>query len=201
MPDFQRKLNNLLLSTLVAPGAARDDQCKQDRRRSPMDLSPEIQREMLRQMVTIRRFEERASVEYDEGRIFGGLHCYNGEEAVAVGVCSALTVRIRSSRPIAVTVIASRKARTSRGCLPSSTAARPAIAKARAARCILPISTSACWAQTASWPAASRSSQAPDWPRSLTARARSRFRSSVTAPRMPALSMSVSISRRCGSCR
>ncbi len=54
------------------------------------NLPPDKQREMLRQMLTIRRFEERASVDYHGGRIHGVVHCYIGEEAVAVGVCSAL---------------------------------------------------------------------------------------------------------------
>jgi pyruvate dehydrogenase E1 component alpha subunit len=55
-----------------------------------MNLSPDAQREMLRQMLTIRRFEERASADYLNGRIYGVVHCYIGEEAVAVGVCTAL---------------------------------------------------------------------------------------------------------------
>src|SRR3954452_5250772 len=55
------------------------------------NLPPDKQREMLRQMLTIRRFEERASADYLAGKIYGVVHCYIGEEAVAVGVCSALT--------------------------------------------------------------------------------------------------------------
>jgi len=55
-----------------------------------MNPSPEIQRNMLRLMQTIRRFEERASDDYQAGDIYGALHCYIGEEAAAVGVCSAL---------------------------------------------------------------------------------------------------------------
>ncbi len=54
------------------------------------NLPPDKQREMLRRMLTIRRFEERASADYHAGKIFGVVHCYIGEEAVAVGVCSAL---------------------------------------------------------------------------------------------------------------
>jgi TPP-dependent pyruvate/acetoin dehydrogenase alpha subunit len=54
-------------------------------------LSPEQQREMLRSMLTIRRFEERASADFLSGDIYGVVHCYIGEEAAAVGVCSALT--------------------------------------------------------------------------------------------------------------
>jgi TPP-dependent pyruvate/acetoin dehydrogenase alpha subunit len=56
-----------------------------------MDISPQKQREMLQTMQTIRRFEERASDDYHAGDIYGVVHCYIGEEAVAVGVCSALT--------------------------------------------------------------------------------------------------------------
>ncbi len=60
----------------------------------PMSLAPNLppdkQRQMLRQMLTIRRFEERASADYLAGTIYGVVHCYIGEEAVAVGVCSAL---------------------------------------------------------------------------------------------------------------
>ena len=55
-----------------------------------MTASPEMQRQMLRRMQTIRRFEERASDDYHSGDIYGVVHCYIGEEAVAVGVCSAL---------------------------------------------------------------------------------------------------------------
>src|SRR2546430_13054555 len=54
------------------------------------NLPPDTQREMLRRMLTIRRFEERASADYLAGKIYGVVHCYIGEEAVAVGVCAAL---------------------------------------------------------------------------------------------------------------
>ncbi len=54
------------------------------------NLPPDEQRALLRGMLTIRRFEERASADYRAGRIYGVVHCYIGEEAVAVGVCSAL---------------------------------------------------------------------------------------------------------------
>src|SRR5215471_7580481 len=57
---------------------------------TPVNLSPDQQRAMLRQMQTIRRFEERASADYHAGKIYGVVHCYIGEEAVAVGVCAAL---------------------------------------------------------------------------------------------------------------
>jgi pyruvate dehydrogenase E1 component alpha subunit len=47
--------------------------------------------ELLRQMLLIRRFEERSSDLYQMGKIRGFLHLYIGEEAVAVGAMQALT--------------------------------------------------------------------------------------------------------------
>lgn len=47
--------------------------------------------ELLRQMLRIRRFEERAAELYQRGKIHGFLHLYIGEEAVAAGSIPALT--------------------------------------------------------------------------------------------------------------
>lgn len=51
-------------------------------------------REFLRLMLSIRAFEETASERYfaswKSGQFMGALHTYNGEEAIAVGVCQAL---------------------------------------------------------------------------------------------------------------
>ena len=46
-----------------------------------MTLTTEKQLEMLRSMQTIRRFEERASDDYQAGAIYGVVHCYIGEES------------------------------------------------------------------------------------------------------------------------
>src|SRR5262249_56281401 len=73
-----------------AAGRVTMEAAKLQRTHPPMNLPPDKQREMLRQMLTIRRFEERASADYLAGRIYGVVHCYIGEEAVAVGVGSAL---------------------------------------------------------------------------------------------------------------
>src|SRR3954452_20970297 len=40
-----------------------------------------------RDMVTIRRFEERVQEEFSKGGIPGFVHLYAGEEAAAVGMC------------------------------------------------------------------------------------------------------------------
>jgi pyruvate dehydrogenase E1 component alpha subunit len=56
---------------------------------------PELQRDhalgLLRQMLLIRRFEEKSAEVYTQGKIRGFLHLYIGEEAVAVGAMQALT--------------------------------------------------------------------------------------------------------------
>lgn len=47
--------------------------------------------EMYRTMYTIRRFEETAVDYFKQGFVIGNMHMYVGEEAVATGVCKALT--------------------------------------------------------------------------------------------------------------
>ncbi|GKS60079.1 pyruvate dehydrogenase E1 component subunit alpha [Nitrospira sp.] len=46
--------------------------------------------DLLRQMIRIRRFEEKAAELYSAGKIRGFLHLYIGEEAIAVGAMQAL---------------------------------------------------------------------------------------------------------------
>ena len=53
-----------------------------------MDL--QLLREMYRMALTIRRFEEAAIQQYRQGKIYGYLHPYTGEEGIAVGAISAL---------------------------------------------------------------------------------------------------------------
>jgi pyruvate dehydrogenase E1 component alpha subunit len=54
------------------------------------ELSAEALLEMLRQMMLIRRFEERAAQSYQQARIGGFCHLYIGQEATAVGSIAAL---------------------------------------------------------------------------------------------------------------
>ncbi|MEM9444098.1 MAG: pyruvate dehydrogenase (acetyl-transferring) E1 component subunit alpha [Verrucomicrobiota bacterium] len=51
-------------------------------------LSPEQKIGLLRDMIRIRRFEERSLKAYSRGNIAGFLHLYNGQEAVAIGAIS-----------------------------------------------------------------------------------------------------------------
>ena len=53
--------------------------------------------EMLRKMILIREFDELAIQLRTAGKIYGAMHPYVGEEAVAVGVCSALRVSDRAT--------------------------------------------------------------------------------------------------------
>ena len=58
---------------------------------SPKDrASAELERRMLREMLLIRRFEEKAAEAYALGKIGGFCHLYIGQEAVGVGVSAAL---------------------------------------------------------------------------------------------------------------
>jgi pyruvate dehydrogenase E1 component subunit alpha len=60
----------------------------------PSDPAPGDARhlgELLREMLRVRRFEEKCVELYSATKIRGFLHLYIGEEAVAVGVCQALT--------------------------------------------------------------------------------------------------------------
>lgn len=57
---------------------------------SDTDLAPERLLRLYRDMLLIRRFEERAAELRMAGLIPGFLHPYIGQEAVAVGVCAAL---------------------------------------------------------------------------------------------------------------
>jgi pyruvate dehydrogenase E1 component alpha subunit len=57
---------------------------------SPPELSPAQLVDMLRMMMRIRQFEQRALELYREGVMRGTTHPYIGMEAVAVGACAAL---------------------------------------------------------------------------------------------------------------
>jgi pyruvate dehydrogenase E1 component alpha subunit len=54
------------------------------------DITKEQKIEMLKLIIKIRRFEERTVQLYQTAKIWGYLHPYIGEEAVAVGTCTAI---------------------------------------------------------------------------------------------------------------
>ncbi len=57
---------------------------------SPLELSPSEKLALLRQMMLIRRFEEKAGQAFTQTKIKGFCHLYIGQEAVAVGTISIL---------------------------------------------------------------------------------------------------------------
>jgi len=63
---------------------------KPDAARAPVNVDREHALALLRQMLLIRRLEEKSAELYSAMKIRGFLHLYIGEEAVGVGVMSAL---------------------------------------------------------------------------------------------------------------
>lgn len=57
---------------------------------TPVHISKKDAHHLLKEMLRIRRFEEKAAEMYTQGKIKGFLHLYIGEEAVAVGTIDAL---------------------------------------------------------------------------------------------------------------
>ncbi len=57
------------------------------------DIDKEFAGKLLKQMLLIRRFDEKASQMYGLRKINGFLHLYNGEEAVATGAIAAVDLK------------------------------------------------------------------------------------------------------------
>jgi pyruvate dehydrogenase E1 component alpha subunit len=57
-----------------------------------MSYTKELLHESYKTMKTIRMFEERCEKEFTQGNIPGFVHLYAGQEAVAVGACSHLSI-------------------------------------------------------------------------------------------------------------
>ncbi len=53
-------------------------------------LKPDDKIHLLREMLRIRRFEQRALNEYTKGKMGGFMHLYIGQESVATGTCSLM---------------------------------------------------------------------------------------------------------------
>lgn len=65
-------------------------QKKQESRSNSLALNLAEMTELYRQMLLIRRFDEKAGQLYGMGQVGGFCHLYIGQEAVAVGVQSVL---------------------------------------------------------------------------------------------------------------
>ncbi len=75
----------------MSPPAGKPKPTARKRPPRPPALEREHSLHLLREMLRVRRFEERAAEQYSLTRIRGFLHLYIGEEAVGVGVMQALT--------------------------------------------------------------------------------------------------------------
>ena len=135
------------------------------RRQRPSRATREHVRHLLRQMLRIRRFEERCVELYSAAKIRGFLHLYIGEEAVAAGVMAALGAGRRRRRhlPRARPRAAPRRRRRARS-WPRCTARSRAAAAAAAARCTSSTPPPASTAATRSSAAACRSPSGWRWP-------------------------------------
>ena len=76
------------------------------------DLAPEQTLKLYRDMLLIRRFEEKAGQMYGMGLIGGFCHLYIGEEAVVVGVMAAIQEGDTIVTSIAITATCSPAAWT-----------------------------------------------------------------------------------------
>ena len=104
-----------------SPAAAKSRApAKKSSRGSPAtDFSQDQELEAYREMLLIRRFEEKAGQMYGMGLIGGFCHLYIGQEAVVVGMQTAARTAIRSSPVIATTATCWRAAWTPRASWPS----------------------------------------------------------------------------------
>ena len=167
-----------------------------------MDLGKDLMLEMYRSMQRIRQFEGKVRDLAIANEIPGFVHVSIGEEASATGVCAALrkTDRITSThRGHSHLIAKGGTARPHDG--RALRQARPATARAKAARCISSISRSASSAPTGSSAPACRSRPARRWPRKFRDATTSPPVSSATAHPTRAPFTNRSISPRSGSCR
>lgn len=97
-PSNSRKTANEQNSVAVIDAEAPDEgqmrsdheAVKKDQKRHFADYDRKTLVELLRQMLLIRRFEEKSAEAYSMGKIGGFCHLYIGQEAVAVGAISAI---------------------------------------------------------------------------------------------------------------
>ena len=74
----------------AAPSLTEIATIKKEQKRRIDDVDNDTLIELYRQMILIRRFEEKAAEAYSIGKIGGFCHLYIGQEAVAVGAISAI---------------------------------------------------------------------------------------------------------------
>src|SRR6267143_1992720 len=73
-----------------SPGSEQSKKLKGDQKRRLENTDRETLIDLFRQMLLVRRFEEKAAESYSLGKIGGFCHLYIGQEAVAIGCISVL---------------------------------------------------------------------------------------------------------------
>ena len=140
------------------------------------DFSKDQELAAYRDMLLIRRFEEKAGQLYGMGLIGGFCHLYIGQEAVVVGMqIGAARRTTRSSPAIATTATCWPAAWTPRRHGRAHRPRRPALPRARAARCTCSASRSISTAATASSARRCRSARASPSPTATAATSASAF--------------------------
>ncbi len=88
---FKLKLIHVIKKT-PSPKKSEVSAAGYDARQAPINakLGSDEKIQFYRDMVRIRRFEERCLRSYQQGKIGGFLHLYIGQESVAVGCCSVM---------------------------------------------------------------------------------------------------------------
>lgn len=73
-------------------GSVAKTKVAEDYAKAPINqkLATEEKLKLLREMIRIRRFEQKALSEYTRGTMGGFMHLYIGQESVAIGTCSLL---------------------------------------------------------------------------------------------------------------
>jgi pyruvate dehydrogenase E1 component alpha subunit len=74
----------------AAPSPAEIEAVKKEQKRRLDGIDQETLVDLYRQMLLVRRFEEKAAEAYSMGKIGGFCHLYIGQEAVAIGAISAI---------------------------------------------------------------------------------------------------------------
>jgi len=132
-------------------------------------LKPHLTREhvleLLRQMLRVRRFEEKCAELYQREKIRGFLHLYIGEEASPSASCRPWRFVTRSSPPIASTATRCCAACPPMRSWPRCTASLKAAVAAAAGRCIFSMRRRASMAAMRSSPADCRSRSVWRWRR------------------------------------
>ena len=70
-----------------------------DSKKKVQDLSPEVAKDLYRDMFLGREFEEMCAQMYYRGKMFGFVHLYSGQEAVSTGETAWLASPVKQTSP------------------------------------------------------------------------------------------------------